>query len=529
MRTVLNSSILDSGICKYFCLAQLGLQYLSFCKDFLDKTVTSLRKNVYNCEKEKHKLLKTYKKQNEELLRMHKRIQRNEISEKDSAIYSCSKCTKNFITSDLLDKHLERKHPQCLHDINSDKNLVANVKLELEIKQLKQKLNDAEKELQEHCKESQRKASYASMGIQTNFEEEKDKDESNSEMQSHRQLILDSQYQLADLLKAQLNAMDEWKTTEKQRYQKESQDIKYTLQEALNLMSQKKCVVLNRTKLDLFSVPAGNQPNNEINEQIVNEWKKKYNDLESYYKDSNDKLKHLLDDLDKQNKEKALLIDNLKKKPKMKDFTTQVDIKIHKDLVSKDITPIPEELPEDLTKLSLESPKSSTSNLIKLIKRKGFLDDTESEDEIATPLSQPKANTKELPKAVAVNKIDNVFRSAGIKPNQKTLSSDDFKKIKNSIARDRNSKISKFHNFLSVRNRIVRRLEDLVDIKLDSKLQDTSRLEKKSSIPILKLDYEGKTESRKNSYLQVPQKKVNFEEGNFIGRRKKLYQSSDSE
>ncbi|XP_059621803.1 cilium assembly protein DZIP1L [Phlebotomus argentipes] len=434
---ILNNSVLDSGIAKYFCLAQLGLQYLSFCKDFLDKAVTSLRRNVYNIEKERQKLLKTNRKKNEELLRMHKKVHKIEENfEKKSDTYACSKCTKNFASPEFLDNHVERKHSQSVQKMEDDNNLVGNIKLELEIKQLKQKLNDAERKLQEPRK------TCASLGIQTNFEEEKDKDES-SEVQAQRQLVLESQHQLAELLRAQLNAMDEWKSSEKQRSQKDSLEMKTSLQEAVKLMSQKSRVVLNKSKLDLYSIPAGKAEAKESAEaEEIREWRKKYHDLEESYKDGHEKLSYILNDLDKKNKDQRLLIEMLKKKPETKDFTVQVEIV--KSIKSDDeILKIPSKIPMKMFVSSITDSEDED-------------EDEEEEEEISV------GKSKEDQRQMAKNKINLTLENLGIKPDQTRLKSSDFEKIKSKISRERSSRIRNISNFSRTRSNILDKLEDLI-------------------------------------------------------------------
>lgn len=51
MQSVLNTAILDPSVYNLFRLAQLGLQYLSFCHQFMDRTLFDLRTAMYQLQK----------------------------------------------------------------------------------------------------------------------------------------------------------------------------------------------------------------------------------------------------------------------------------------------------------------------------------------------------------------------------------------------------------------------------------------------------------------------------------------------
>uniref|UniRef100_A0A1B0GIV4 Cilium assembly protein DZIP1 domain-containing protein n=2 Tax=Lutzomyia longipalpis TaxID=7200 RepID=A0A1B0GIV4_LUTLO len=275
--------------------------------------------------------------------------------------------------------------------------------------------------------------------MQTNFEEEKEKDET-IEIQSHRQMLLDSQYQLADLLKAQISALDEWKESEKKRYEKETEEIKSSFQEAFNFMSQKRRIVLNKTKLDLYSIPAENarpeKQTNELREQpLSNEWEKKYKDLEINYKDSYEKMSFILSKLDKKNKDQLLLIEELRKKPETRNFSIQVNLnKIHSSKASK--TKI-EEFPKE--ELVISNPVSD-----KVLIRKP------SKENISRNIKRTRNEVLEI--------INSKMHDVGLKPNQSCIKTEDFEKIKLKIDHKRKEKIRKFCNFQTTRENILHSL-----------------------------------------------------------------------
>ena len=137
----MNTRILDPAIAKIYTLSQLSLQYLLFCTRFLDKSVSTLRENLYTCQKDTFELQEKLKERNAELHQAKKKSKRLESNLMED-LYSCQKCTKNFESQLFLDSHMSRKHHE-----SKDQDLINTIKLELEIKQLKERLNLTEKEL----------------------------------------------------------------------------------------------------------------------------------------------------------------------------------------------------------------------------------------------------------------------------------------------------------------------------------------------------------------------------------------------
>lgn len=198
--TVLNNRILDPAIGKYFILAQFSIQYLLFCKQFLDETVVEIRNTAQDLQKENNRLEKIFRRKNEEIVSLHRKLQRAENANAQQVVYPCSKCTKNFISLELLNAHMARKHLEKMvgsagrKHSETDSNLINTIKLELEVKQLKERLNAAEKDLMdqrsrdhrchecsdERMKDRERKSKPVegrSVGIQSNLEDAKDVNE----------------------------------------------------------------------------------------------------------------------------------------------------------------------------------------------------------------------------------------------------------------------------------------------------------------------------------------------------------------
>ena len=140
LSNLLNTRILDPAIGKIFTLSQLSLQYLLFCTRFLDKSVSTLRESLYSCQNEVLDLQEKLKERNTELHQAKKKAKKLESNPLE--IFPCTKCTKNFESQLFLDSHMLRKHRE-----SKDQDLINTIKLELEVKQLKEKLNLTEKEL----------------------------------------------------------------------------------------------------------------------------------------------------------------------------------------------------------------------------------------------------------------------------------------------------------------------------------------------------------------------------------------------
>lgn len=191
---LLETNILDSSISKYFVLSQFSIQYLLFCRKFLDETVRTLKESLTEAQTERGKLKKNVSESNNEIIQLHKKITQMEAIHE--VVYPCHACTKNFLTNDALNIHLSRKHnklnshaetPQHQEKSN-DRNLINAIKLELEIKHLKERLNIAEKEIREKSSMNSRRSSPREdseptikitkhVGIQSNLIEMKEKDD----------------------------------------------------------------------------------------------------------------------------------------------------------------------------------------------------------------------------------------------------------------------------------------------------------------------------------------------------------------
>ncbi|XP_064554851.1 cilium assembly protein DZIP1L [Drosophila montana] len=199
--TVLETRILDGGIAKYFVMSQYAIQYLLCCRTYLDESVGELREAHETAQQEIAKLRKSLSESNNEVVQLHKRI--TQIETIREVVFPCHLCTKNFISNEALNIHIGRKHRVgtpttslaggvSAKDKDNDMQLINAIKMELEIKQLKERLNAAERNIKERSGSSKQPASprrdqatatmsMRNVGIQSNLADYKEKDELSSE------------------------------------------------------------------------------------------------------------------------------------------------------------------------------------------------------------------------------------------------------------------------------------------------------------------------------------------------------------
>lgn len=315
MDELLNSRILDPAISKYFGFAQLSVQYLLFCKQFLDQTVAGIRSATFESQKENSRLQRILKRRNDELLHLQKKQQQKQI------VYSCTKCTKNFSTYELLNKHISNKHSE---DLNLEKPTVSVIdtnQLEIEIKQLKERLNVAEKALNEQrdkglkcdCCDNKSK-DVQSIGIQSNLEEAKDKDESEEKVDQAEL----NKNELTDLLNSQMVMFEEWKNSERKIYTDEISGLKKKLEETIEEFKSNSKVVLEKcVEANLIVSPRPDEIQVEMElkrEQEENLWKKRFSELEKMYENNQQKMNSTIKGLDDKYKDNMMKIEETVRK-----------------------------------------------------------------------------------------------------------------------------------------------------------------------------------------------------------------------
>ncbi|KAG5897168.1 hypothetical protein JTB14_022531 [Gonioctena quinquepunctata] len=130
------AEILDTNFVNLFRMSQLSVEYLLFCKKYLDNTVIIMKKDITKLKQEV-KQLKLYTEE----LEMHLSVlTKNTLT----ATFRCEKCPKVFSSEEYLNSHLKRRHNE-EDKVNPNNDAE---KLHLEIKELKERLNNTEKLIQ---------------------------------------------------------------------------------------------------------------------------------------------------------------------------------------------------------------------------------------------------------------------------------------------------------------------------------------------------------------------------------------------
>ncbi|EDW98933.1 zinc finger protein DZIP1 isoform X1 [Drosophila yakuba] len=249
--TVLETHILDSGIAKYFVMSQYAIQYLMCCRTYLDECVTDLREAHTTAQEEIATLRKSLSESNNEVVQLHKRI--TQIEAIREVVYPCHLCTKNFISNEALNVHIGRKHrvasPPSLtsatgkekdRDKATDVHLINTIKMELEIKQLKERLNAAERNIKERSTGSKRvspRQEQRTVGIQSNLAEPKEKDEDSGEA---RQSEASERKEQLTGLAERLSNFEEWQSQLKHSNEQFIQDINKRLEGLSQALEQNK-------------------------------------------------------------------------------------------------------------------------------------------------------------------------------------------------------------------------------------------------------------------------------------------------
>nr|XP_003699684.2 PREDICTED: centromere protein F [Megachile rotundata] len=148
--------ILDPNFVKIFHLAQLAVEYLLYCKQYLDHSVIILKDELRSKIEENVKLKKEVTtleetiKSLKEKTKERNRLIETKLGDSNGEIYRCPHCPKSFISSMFVSAHIIRRHAYA-----SDSYMPASPmhehyrseteKLHNEIKNLKERLNETEK------------------------------------------------------------------------------------------------------------------------------------------------------------------------------------------------------------------------------------------------------------------------------------------------------------------------------------------------------------------------------------------------
>ncbi|XP_058803039.1 cilium assembly protein DZIP1 [Phymastichus coffea] len=143
--------ILDPNFVKLFRLAQLAVEYLLYCKQYLDFTFAVL-KDEFKLKLEENKELESKVKElKEEMKRMEEKYkEKSKVLDIKSDIHKCPHCPKTFVSASFANAHLVRRHSNLSNVFLSsspahEEYKAETEKLKDEIKSLKERLNQTER------------------------------------------------------------------------------------------------------------------------------------------------------------------------------------------------------------------------------------------------------------------------------------------------------------------------------------------------------------------------------------------------
>ncbi|KAG7200526.1 hypothetical protein KM043_001090 [Ampulex compressa] len=214
--------ILDTNFVKLFRLAQLAVEYLLYCKQYLDHSVVIL-KDELRLKIEENVQLKREMKALEDVIKRLKEKSRDtyklvetKICDSSGEILKCPHCPKTFISALFVNAHIARRHPY-ISDMHlplapaHDHYRVETEKLHEEIKTLKERLNETERVI--------RNESY---GIPDNYKVDYEKRTAKEDLESLKYTVEETE-----------------KAEESKGYQEEINNLKSVLLDEIKSLKQK--------------------------------------------------------------------------------------------------------------------------------------------------------------------------------------------------------------------------------------------------------------------------------------------------
>nr|XP_046238017.1 zinc finger protein Dzip1 isoform X2 [Scatophagus argus] len=152
-------SPVDPALIKLLRLAQLTVEWLLHCQEFLTLNLRAVEERLMAAGREREQLLAQQKKQEEKVkaltaeLKQRKKVIRTQQSLLTPRIISgqkCPQCDKSFLNSSFLQNHMQRRHPDEYEiQLRSDSEKKSQIEsLKLEISSLKEQIVRQQQELQ---------------------------------------------------------------------------------------------------------------------------------------------------------------------------------------------------------------------------------------------------------------------------------------------------------------------------------------------------------------------------------------------
>uniref|UniRef100_H3D6V5 DAZ interacting zinc finger protein 1 n=1 Tax=Tetraodon nigroviridis TaxID=99883 RepID=H3D6V5_TETNG len=155
-------SPMDLTLMKLFRLAQLSVEWLLHCQEFLTLHLRTAEERLAAADVERDKLLAEQKKQKEKMKAMTMELkQRRKIIKTQQSLFApqitssqkCPCCDKSFLNAFFLQSHMQRRHPDEFETHGEKKSQIENLKQE--ISSLKEQIIQQQQEL--HTKTVQEK------------------------------------------------------------------------------------------------------------------------------------------------------------------------------------------------------------------------------------------------------------------------------------------------------------------------------------------------------------------------------------
>ncbi|KAL7299478.1 hypothetical protein TKK_0007717 [Trichogramma kaykai] len=152
--------ILDPNFVKLFRLSQLAVEYLLYCKQYLDQSVVILKEELKYKLEENVKLKEEVDQQQNVIKEIKEKIKDKKSidmkSESHGEIHKCPHCPKTFVSASFANAHLFRRHAHLANlstsSLVQDEYRAETEKLHNEIKTLKERLNQTERVIHSEAK-----------------------------------------------------------------------------------------------------------------------------------------------------------------------------------------------------------------------------------------------------------------------------------------------------------------------------------------------------------------------------------------
>lgn len=308
--------------------------------------------SVEETSRDSSKLAKILKKKNEEISQLQDKLRAME-NVQAKVIYSCNKCLRKFTKAEALDDHLRVEHmsEESRSTPPVDNNLINAIKLELEVKQLKERLNLAEKELQnQRLKpqperlENQRCISHTvdksiethqfhDASVQTDSECDYTEPMTKSIKENVPEIkeqaspsfspptvidVPESNYlqRLDDALQEQMKLIETWRQNDRNMYREEINGLQKSLKEVLSSMevAKQKPIEVRPSENVTMVQPRTVKKQQKVHEQDSKEispspWEEKFHKLEKLFIEKQDEMQKNLQSLNTAYNEKLCTLE----------------------------------------------------------------------------------------------------------------------------------------------------------------------------------------------------------------------------